>query len=139
MPVIGVLAEADVGDDAQLGRGALRRGDRALHDAIRRVGARAARVLLFGNAEQDDGRNPEIRDGLRLFGDLIGREPEDAGHRPDRLAHAAAAHGEEREHQVVAREARLAHQSPQRLGAPQPPHPHAGKTHASSPRARAAK
>ena len=62
---------------------------------------------------------PRSATRLGLVGELVDREAVHARHRGDRLAHAAALDHEERQHQVVAREPRLAHQAPQRLAAAQ--------------------
>jgi hypothetical protein len=100
--VIGVLAEADVGDHAQLGDGLLHRGHAALDDSIRRVGAGAARVLRRGNAEEDHARDAEVMDELHLVHQLIHAQTEDAGHGGHRLAHPAPFHHEERQYEIVA-------------------------------------
>ena len=63
--VRGVLAEAGVDGDRQLGHRLLDRADRPLHDALVVPRLAADRVLLLGHAEQDHRRDAELRD---LFG-----------------------------------------------------------------------
>ena len=50
--VVGVLAQADVGDDEHVRHLALDRADRRLHRRLRIVGRRADVVLVIGQAEQ---------------------------------------------------------------------------------------
>src|SRR5438105_1048875 len=88
--VAGVLAEADVGDHEQVGHGVLHGPHRLLHDAVLRVGLRPAWILLRGDAEQQHARNAHARGVLALLDQLVDREAMLAGHRRDRLAHAAA-------------------------------------------------
>ena len=53
--VVGVLAEADVGHDEQLGMRLLDRARRELDDALVVVGARALGVLAVGDPEEQHG------------------------------------------------------------------------------------
>ena len=55
--VVGVGAQADVGDDDHLGHGVLDRRDRGLDDTVRVVAGAGARVLVVGDAEQQDRRD----------------------------------------------------------------------------------
>ena len=73
-------------------------------------GGRARGVLLLGDAEQDHRRDPELLGLLARLGELVDRLAEDARHRRHLVAHAAAGDDEERQHEVVARDARLAHE-----------------------------
>ena len=59
MPVAGVFAIANVGDDQQTGDLAADGADGALHDAIVGVGARSHFVLAFRQAEQDHAADAE--------------------------------------------------------------------------------
>ena len=88
--VARVLAQAHVGDHQQVRDGVLHRADRLLHDAVLGVGLRAARVLVGGHAEQQHGRDAHAGGVLALLDQLVDREAVLAGHRADRLAHAAA-------------------------------------------------
>ena len=66
MAVVGVLAEADVGDHQQLRRGLLGDPDRLLHDPVVARAADARGVLVLGDAEEDDPRDAQFGD----LGDL---------------------------------------------------------------------
>src|ERR1700683_1021835 len=66
MPVVGVLAHADVGDHGQSGHAFLDFADRALHFAVVVPCLAAHRVLAFGNSKQDYGGDAG-RPGLARF------------------------------------------------------------------------
>ena len=51
--VVGVFAEADVGDHEQVGRGFLRGFDRLLHDALVAAGIAARRRLSFAECRTE--------------------------------------------------------------------------------------
>ena len=57
--VVHVLAQTDVGDHDELGHLVLDRPDGELHDALGIVGAAGRRVLVGGDAEQQDGRDTD--------------------------------------------------------------------------------
>ena len=59
MPVVGVLAQAHVAEDEQVGRRALDRPDRLLHDALLVVRLGAGAVLGGGQTEQDHTPQPQ--------------------------------------------------------------------------------
>ncbi len=118
--VRGVLAQARVGDDDHLGRGAAHGADRLLHDAARGVGARGGLVLRLRQAEEDDGGHARVEGRRGVARDFVDREVEDAGHRRDLAAHPLAGAREEREHEALARQTRLAHERAQALAAPEP-------------------
>ena len=99
--MIGVLAEADVGDDQRAWHLALDGANGRLHRRLRIVRRRSHIVLVLGQAEQQHARHAV---GLRRGGFLhrfIDREVEDAWHRPDLAAHALALADEEREYEHV--------------------------------------
>ena len=77
--VVGVLAQADVGDHEQLGVRGLDRARGELHDALVVPGAGALGVLLGGDAEQQHGGDAE-REGAA--GLLDGRRRCRGGRRP---------------------------------------------------------
>ena len=81
MPRLGVLAEADVGDDHELRHASLELAYRALDDAIRVEVLRADGVLRRRETEEKDRGNAGSRDGFCLAGELVDRPLEDAGHR----------------------------------------------------------
>ena len=118
--VVGVLAQADVGDHHQVGQRLLDRAHRARHDAVVAVRLRAGRVLLLRNAEQDHRRDAEIAHRAALLHRLVDRQLRDARHRADRLRHPRARHDEQRQDELVDAQPRLAHHAAQRLVAPQP-------------------
>ena len=135
--VVGVLVDADVGHDDELGHGVLHRGDRARHRAVRVVGARAGRVLRLRQAEEDDPAEPALLAAARLGGRRAHRELLDAGHRPDRARRVEHLVEEEREDQVGRRERRLADQGADRGGPPEASRSSVGNTARSLARLRA--
>ena len=114
--VRGVLAHADVGDHDEVGVGLLQRAHRHLDHALVVVGAGAELVLGGGDAEEDHRADAD-RDQLGRLGDGLGdRQPLDAGHRLDGLAHRLAGGHEHRLDQVLGAQARLADEVAERLG-----------------------
>ena len=109
-----VFAEAGVDRQHQLRDRLLDRAQRALDDALVVPRLAADVVLLLGQAEQDHGRDAELRDLLRLAHDLVDRELELARQRRDLAAHALARADEQRVDEVVGRQRRLAHHAAQR-------------------------
>ena len=136
VPVRRVLAHAYVGDHEEIGVGLLQGSDGELDDPLGVVGARAGLVLLTRDAEEDHGADAGRLD-LRRLGDELGdREPLHAGHRRHLLAHALAGDDEQRLHEVLCGEIRLAHQVAQYLRAPHAPHAGGGKAHPPDSRSR---
>ena len=136
MTVVGVLAQADVGDHQQLRMRLLDRPRRELDDALVVVGTAADGVLLGRDAEQQHRRQAEGRGFAGLAHGLADRQPVDAGHRRDRRARGAGIGSggtgldEQRQHEVCGLEPRLAHEVAQRRGAAQASHARQGKGHA---------
>ena len=97
--VVGVLAEADVGHDEQLGMRLLDRARRELDDALVVVGARALGVLAVGDPEEQDGRQAERLRGARLLDGRRDAQAVDARQRGDRLAAGLGLH-EQRQDEV---------------------------------------
>src|SRR5437763_1654802 len=106
--VARVLAEADVGDDEQVRHRVLHGAYGLLHDAVIGVGLGATRILLRGNTEEQHAGDAHAGGILALLDQLIHGEAVLAGHRRDRLAHAAAVHDEQGVDEVVDRQRRLA-------------------------------
>ena len=79
--VVGVLAQADVGDHHQVGHRLLDRPHRLRHDAVVAIRLRAGGVLLLGNAEQDHRRNAEVAHRPALLDGAVDRQLRDARHR----------------------------------------------------------
>ena len=85
MPVVRVLAHANVGDDHHVGSGLLDSPDGFLHDAFRVVALRAQGVFFRRKPEQQDSRNAQLP-GLRCFlGQRVQRQVVAARHRLDGL------------------------------------------------------
>ena len=109
MAVIGVLAQADVPDDDQIGDRALYRANRLLHDPLIVVRLRASRVLRRRNPEQDHAAQSERRGALGIFHQLIHGELRHAWQGGDGAAHSFAVHDELRPHQLRRNDMRLGH------------------------------
>ena len=58
MSVVGVFAEAQVGDHQEIGRDLPGEPDRLLDDAVVAGGGRAACVFVLGDSEEDDAGMP---------------------------------------------------------------------------------
>ena len=106
--VVGVLAEAEVGDHEQLGRVPLGQPDRLLDDPrlVRR--RRAVRILVLGNAEQQDRRDAQLGDLGHRLAEAIERELILPRHRRDLAPEVRAVIDEQRVNQVVHRQPMLA-------------------------------
>ena len=130
--VRGVLAQAHVGQDRQPGRRAADGANRALHGPCVVPGRRALLVLVVGQAEQEHAADAPR---LRLGGDRgghVGRDVALPGQRGDRAVDARTGDDEERLDEVGGGHARLAHEPPQALRAPQTAQANFGKTHTRS-------
>ena len=127
MAVARVLAEADVGDEHELRVRGVERAERALDDAV--VVPRAGRllVLLLRDAEKQKGLDAERDELTGLAHELVDGELRDRVEPLDGPHDALPRAREERHDEVVEVEPRLAHERPQRVGAPQPPEPRCGK------------
>ena len=115
--VVGVLAQAHVGDHEQLGQRLLDRARGQLHDALLVPRARALLVLLArarrtASPRRSRARRPRAPRSTRC-GD---RQALDARHRRDRLAGAARTSGlghEQRQHELAGAQLGLAHEPAQ--------------------------
>ena len=135
VPVRRVLAQAYVGDHDELGVGLLQGSDGHLDDPLGVVGARCRPRPSRRDAEEDHGADAGRLDLGRLGDELGDREPLHAGHRRHLLAHALAGDDEQRLHEVLRGQIRLAHQVAQCLRAPQAAHAGGGKAHPPDSRA----
>ena len=99
--VAHVLAEADIGDDENVGHLLLDPPDRPLDDAV--VGHRPGGdlILLLGDPEEEDRRDPQRLHPLRLLDDVVDGHLKDPRHGDDRLLHLRPRHGEQGIDQVV--------------------------------------
>ena len=115
VPVVGVLAEADVSDEEQPRHRLADGAESAGNDAVGIGRTAAAGILVLRDPEEDDGGHTQIREPPALVGRAVDRELGDAGHRPDGTFHPASRDHEERLHELLDRDAGLAHQSPERF------------------------
>ena len=109
--VRGVLAEAHVGQQQQLGEARPQRAQRLLDDPVLDPRARALVVLLLGDAEEDHRVHAGAQQLLALAHDAVDRVPRERG---QALVRQRLGRDEQRLHEVVERERRLAHEVAQR-------------------------
>ena len=93
--VVGVLAQADVRDDDQVGQVLFDLTYCLRNNAVVQVGIGPFRILMLGNPEQNHGRNPEIAHHPALLESLVYRHLRYSGHRCDGLLHPLAGYDEE--------------------------------------------
>ncbi len=119
MAVIGVLAEADVGDDERDGRRALDRAHGGLHRRFRIVGERSDVVFGIGQAEQDDALHAVAAGRFHFLYGFVDREVVDARHRRHFATDTLASTDEQRQDEHVRGQTRLADEIAHRRGLPQ--------------------
>jgi len=132
--VVGVFAQAHIGDEHQVELGCLEGPQGLGHDALGVVSATANRVLVGGYAKEDDGRNAQARHLPALLHQLIDGELAIARHGGDFAAHPRARTDEERQDQILAPQVGLAdHLAQKRVGTqaagPERPHCQGGLFH----------
>ena len=120
VPMIRVLAHAHVGDHDELRELALERAHGLLHGPFVVPRARAHRILLLGNAEQQHAAHPKLGRGGRVAHHLVDRRLRHPGHRRHGLAHAVAGSNEQRQDELRRSQQRLANERAQGLGAAEP-------------------
>ena len=120
MAVVGVFAEADVGDHHQFRRRPLGPPHHARHQAVAVPGVAARGILVVRDAEQHQRLHPVARQALHHVLQLALGDARDAGHLGDRQGIVDAFLDEDRLDQVVGGDGGLAHQAAQRLGLAQP-------------------
>ena len=113
MAVVGVLAQARIGDRHDRHIEIPDACERLLHDPVLARGGRSPRVFGLRQAEQDHATNTEIRQASRFLGREVRRHPEHAGHRFDRRPDARPGLDEQRGHQHGRIETGLTDQCPQ--------------------------
>src|SRR5262245_53220978 len=126
--MVGVLAEANVGDDEQIGRGVFGGFDGLLHDAAFAVRVAAERVLFSRDAEENDAAEPELCRLAGFLSDYISRKLSVARHRADRLPPAFSGPREEGEDQLRRIEACLTDEAADGGVIAEPPEARRGKT-----------
>ncbi len=131
----GVLAEADVGDDHQIGSQVLDGPDGPLHRSRRAVRLAPLLVLGLGDAEDQDSRDPEIHHLANFVHQPVHRKAEDSRKRRDLFHLSHAGNDEDRIDQIVHGQGRLPDHAPQGFSAPQPAHAVRGKHHLTPPQA----
>ena len=80
MSVRGVFAKADICDHDQIRCRLFDRANCLLHDSVLRVGLGCAFIFLLGNAEQQNGGNAELSDGLTFIFQAAQGKLSDARH-----------------------------------------------------------
>ena len=120
MSVAGVGIEGHVGDDAELRDGGLDRPCRGADEIVWVERFRPGRVAKprVGVGKQRNGGDAKVGGATCRIDRNVDRQPVDAGHRWDRLAHGVAGDDEDRPDQVVDRERRFAHQPSRPVGFP---------------------
>jgi len=129
MAMIGVFIDADISHDHQPRHLVLHRFDSPLHDAVRIESRAPPTVFPIGNAEEDDGGNPQGRNLTGLFHQEINRKSELARHRGDLFSSILPLDDEQRVDEVRRGQARLPHHSAKALMLPQPSEPLYWKGH----------
>jgi hypothetical protein len=99
--MVGIFAEADVRDYAEVVDFILYGRYRSLNDAIHLVSTTSPGILGAGNSKEHDSWNTQIRDSLRLVDDLVDGETAHSGHRNDRLANSTALNDKQGEQEIV--------------------------------------
>ena len=121
LSVVGVFAQAEVGDHQDLGCDMLGDFDGLLHDPVITTGGRAVCVLLLWDAEEEDCRNAQL--GRLDYGVTkpVQGDLKLAGHRRDFPAQVLAVINEERIDQIVSGEPRFADHVPEPRVTPKAP------------------
>jgi len=108
MTVVGVLAQADVGDHHQIGHLVFDGFYSSLHDAVFGIGLRAQSILALWDTEQNDGWYAKFAGLFGRFDDVIDRQLRMTRHGGDRIFHIFAVDGKQRQDQVVYMQSGLA-------------------------------
>ena len=120
--MIGVLAQADIADDEQVGDRALHRTDGLLHDPLVVVGFGAGAVLRRGNAKEDDAAQSQRGGPLRILHELIDGELRDAGQGCDGAPQPFTVRNEQRPDELRRRDVGFLHEAAEGGGPAQPSH-----------------
>ena len=110
MTMIGVLAEAEIGDSHHRGHRIAQRPHGPLHDSIVAPARTPHRILPVRNPEEDHPPDPEVGDLSNLLHEHVDGVLIDPRHRGDRAPNPFASHDEERLDQIVDGDRRLGHE-----------------------------
>jgi hypothetical protein len=125
--VFHVFAEADVGDDEEVGQFLFEQAHGLLDNAVDGVGAGGFGVFFVGNAKEQNGGHTG---GVGVGGvaeEFVGRELKDAGHGGDGAAEFASAADEERQDELRGVQLGFADEAAQGGAGAQAPGPVSGK------------
>ncbi len=110
--VVGVFAQAHVGDDDEVGHGRFNRPNRLLHNAVVGKVFQADGVFEGRDAEEDDGGDVQGNGRFRFAHRLGYRQLGDARHGGNGRTAVAVPH-KQRVNQIIRREMGFAHHAPQ--------------------------
>ena len=133
MPVAGVFAEADVGNDQEFRQGFLDGSGRLLHDSLCIVSAGPHFIFLLRNAEHDHRRDIQPRSLTALLDQEVHRPAVVAGHGADLLLHLRARTGKKRVDELARVETGLADEAAKFLVPSQSAGTFDGKRHGKIP------
>ena len=125
--VVGELAEADVGDDEQIGHRILQTANGLGHDSRLAGGVASRGVLGSGDAEKDDAADAQVGDLLAFGGEQVGRDLVVARHGADWLTKPPAGSDEQGQDQVGRTDRHLADQVADGRMVSKPSHSRGGK------------
>src|SRR5262245_12627818 len=129
MAVIRVFVDTDIGHNHQPWHLVFYGFDGALHDAVRIEPRASSRIFPIRNSKEDDGGNPQGRNLICLFHQVIDRKPELARHGGDLLPPVSPFNHEQWIDQVGRSQARFPHHATKGLMLPEPPEPLYRETH----------
>ena len=98
--MVGVGAQAHVGDDHQVGHPGLEGTHSLLHHAVIGVGGGGHGILLIGDAKQQHATHAGLVGSAGLLHHQVGREPGNSRQRVNRLADSLTGDGEHGQHQL---------------------------------------
>ena len=129
--VVGVLAEADVGDEDEgvEARDCLEGAESLLDDALLGIGSGGVGIFFGGKAEEEQAAEAESGAGFGFFDGFVDGEIEDAGHGGDFLADAFAGTDKERVDEGGRGEMGFADEGAQRRSAAETAHAGDGEVH----------
>ena len=130
--VVGVFAQADIGDHDEIELGFANAIDGTLDDAVLLQRTFATRILCFRQSEKDDAGNSEAFYSAAVFDDAVGGLLKDSWHRADFLANGSSRAHEHGIHKACGRETRFANETAKEFRFSQTARTVNGKTHQES-------